>query len=460
MALLSLFDGTGLARVAVDAVLRHLGSAAPTLVASAFAEIQGRLGRAVQQLWARQAAATGSTAHRYIASDVWDLFRSQAGRTPLHDFVEHLPLHTTVLLVAGPPCQDLTSMSVHAGKRGLCGDRSCNFYAVPLAAWCMQKLRPDLRIHTVVENAGSMKPIFKKEFLRALNVHNDQFAQLLDSAQWSVFPRRRYFFSTLPPDDPRRCPGARRSRPWDEGWAPRQDGEIPPMLCSRTPPGPDIRASTRHYHPKHLLYRHDSRHVWHGGDWTRVHRYMASLVPGHLKEAFAALLTGPRREKEQEALPAVDWIEEEGRQHGFRIPTAAERAKATGQEDYLGRLRQSEGAGFTDRDLFDWTGNHFDPDALALRIRVALAAGAGARPHTYHDPPTVLAGYVALRNHVASDGTQVQRQPVPMDLFYAFQHATDAAAATTGPHCGPPSADLDCPAPGPPAPLGVSDADL
>ncbi len=164
------------------------------------------------------------------------------------------------------------------------------------------------------------------------------------------------------------------------------------MLCSRTPAGPTIRASTRHYHPKHLLYRHASPHEWHGGDWTRVHKYMASLLPSHLKSAFAALLTGPTRDKEQEALAAVEWMEEEGRQLGFRIPTAAERARAIGQADYMGLLRGSEGAGFTDRDLFDWTGNHFDPDALALRIGTAIASGAAAQPHTYLDPPTVLGG--------------------------------------------------------------------
>ena len=82
MALLSLFDGTGLARVAIDTVIRHLGPAALPLVSSAFAKLQEGLGRAVQQLWSRQAASTGATAHRYLAGDVWDLFRDQAGRAP------------------------------------------------------------------------------------------------------------------------------------------------------------------------------------------------------------------------------------------------------------------------------------------------------------------------------------------------------------------------------------------
>jgi hypothetical protein len=99
---------------------------------------------------------------------------------------------------------------------------------------------------------------------------------------------------------------------------------------------------------------------------------------------------------------------------------------------YLSLLRDSEGAGFTDRDLFDWTGNHFDPDALVLRIGTALAAGAIYQRHTYLDPPAILGGYDVLKRRVAADQTAVQRQPVPIDLLSAFRHASDAAAAASG----------------------------
>ncbi len=180
---------------------------------------------------------------------------------------------------------------------------------------------------------------------------------------------------------------------------------------------------------------------------------MASLLPQHLKDSFAALLTGPRREREQEALAVVDWMEEDGRQLGFRVPSAHERARATGQGDYLTRLRNTAGAGFTDRDLFDWTGNHFDPDALVLRIGTAFAAGTVNRPHTYLDPPAVLRGYDALKRRVAADNTPVQRQPVPIDLLAAFSHASDAAAAATS-HPRPVATD---PRPGPAAMSGAAD---
>jgi hypothetical protein len=121
---------------------------------------------------------------------------------------------------------------------------------------------------------------------------------------------------------------------------------------------------------------------------------------------------------------------------GFRIPSATERARAIGQERYLTLLRDSDGSGFTDRDLFDWTGNHFDPDALALRLGSAFAAGLAQRSHTYLDPPAILAGYDQLKRLVAVGEVRVQRQPVPIDLLQAFLHATDAAATAAGPARG------------------------
>jgi hypothetical protein len=220
------------------------------------------------------------------------------------------------------------------------------------------------------------------------------------------------------------------------------------MLCSRTAPGSEIRASTRHYHPKHLLYRYDAPHAWHGGDWGRVHKLMATLLPEHLKASFAALLDGPQRRNEQAALAVVEWIEAEGRQLGFRVPSPAERARSVGQYEYLTRLRNTPGAGFTDRDLFDWTGNHFDPDALGLRIATALNSGVAHQPYSYLDPASILAGYDELKRTVAAEGVAVQPQPVPLDLLMAFRHATDAsaAAAASAPSgalaSGPPSAEV------------------
>ena len=422
LALLSLFDGTGMARVAIERALAQLGSSGPSFIASAFAELQANLASAVHALWAQHARDTNSPPHTCIAHDVWDLFRPRQGRTPLHDFARVLPFGTCVLLIAGPPCQDLTVASRASGTRGLCGDRSCHFYATPLAAWCLQAIRPDLIVHVVVENVSSMKPIFKREIARALNLPNLSHVTTLDSQAWCPFPRKRLFFSTLPPPTGRLTPQIRAS-PWDSGWAPRLGTTFHPMMQSRSPPGPQIQASTHNYHPKCLLYNDTSPHHWQGGDWRRVEHLIRHLLPDLLRGSFTALLTGPTRAREAEALPAAQWIEREGRSHGFRVPSAQERARAIGQHSYLTRLMQQHGSSFGDRDLFDWTGSHFDPDAVATCLVESLTNDAHQQPHEFLPPAALFDGYRAVLLQLPQHAL-LQEYPVPQDLLAAFQAAT------------------------------------
>ena len=444
LALLSLFDGTGMARVALESALARLGATGPSFVASAFAELQPNLASAVQALWAQQAQTSGGPPHSCIAHDVWDLFRPSSGSTPLHHFAQDLPFGTCVLLIAGPPCQDLTVATRAAGTRGLCGDRSCHFYATPLAAWCLQAIRPDLIVHVLVENVSSMKTMFRAEIVRALNLPSPAHATTLDSQAWCPFPRRRLFFSTLPPPSRRAAP-PRRPSPWDEGWAPRPDTSFHPMMQSRSPPGSAIQASTSHYHPRRLLYQDASPHHWQGGNWQRVEKRIRQLLPALLRDSYAALLTGPKRAQEAEALPAAQWIEREGRAHGFRVPSARERARAMGQESYLARLLQQPGSPFGERDLFDWTGSHFDPDAVATCLMESLGSDAYQQPHEFLTTTALLGGYYAVRQQLPAHPL-LQDHPVPSDLLAAFQAATGPPGADTP----PPAADagrLRCPPP-------------
>ena len=145
LALLSLFGGTGLARVAIEEIVRE--SPGITLVDSAFAEHDEILSDRVEAVWRRQ-HQLGHTRvpHRAIARDVWDLFRderfplgtnagineiSEASITPLLRFTRPLPERCVVMIVAGPPCQQLTHAGRHRGKQGLCGPDSVLFFAVP-----------------------------------------------------------------------------------------------------------------------------------------------------------------------------------------------------------------------------------------------------------------------------------------------------------------------------------------
>ena len=201
------------------------------------------------------------------------------------------------------------------------------------------------------------------------------------------------------------------------------------MLRSRTPPGPDIRASTHQYHPKHLIYSTTSTHDWHGGTLARVQRHLGTLIPDDLRDGYQLLLRGAPRDRENDILPVVGWMQQHGAAMGFRTPTAQERARATGHSVYLNDLLHVGQGSFTERDLYDWTGNHFDPDAIVIRVLGPLRALAGrSLAHTFLSPPALLAGYYALRDVVAREGLQVREHPVPTDLIGAFSYATDAAA--------------------------------
>ena len=77
---LSLFDGTGLARVAIEEIIRY--SLDITLVQSAFVENDEILSNRVEAVWRHhQASGHIRVPHRAIARDIWDLFRDE--RAPL-----------------------------------------------------------------------------------------------------------------------------------------------------------------------------------------------------------------------------------------------------------------------------------------------------------------------------------------------------------------------------------------
>ena len=76
MALLSLFDGTGLARIAMDEAIQDCGGI--TLVRSAFVEHDRTLASRVENVWNNEVnSGRTPTAHTPIASDIWDLCRPE-----------------------------------------------------------------------------------------------------------------------------------------------------------------------------------------------------------------------------------------------------------------------------------------------------------------------------------------------------------------------------------------------
>ena len=223
---------------------------------SCFAELDPSLAAAVAAYWEQQAALGMGPAHVRMAGDVWDILREPGGRLRwLHD---HIPRGALTLLVAGSPCQDLTSAGAHEGRVGLCGERSVLFYVIPALAWALARSRPDLHIHVVAENAGSVRQEHLQAMGEALGIGNlAAHAQRLDAGDWTSMPRRRIFLSTLPPASVCR-PAGRRPPPWDRGWGLAPGGAAPAMLRARGGPGEPLQASTYQYAPGMLLYQRGS----------------------------------------------------------------------------------------------------------------------------------------------------------------------------------------------------------
>ena len=88
-----------------------------------------------------------------------------------------------------------------------------NYFIFPALAWMIQRRRPDLHIHVMVENAGTMVDIHKDSMARALGIPIEAWrAPVIDAGRWAAFPRQRIFLSTLPWKEPARWPDTRPHR--------------------------------------------------------------------------------------------------------------------------------------------------------------------------------------------------------------------------------------------------------
>eukprot|EP00969_Alexandrium_andersonii_P053949 2374025-Alexandrium_andersonii.AAC.1 len=63
--------------------------------------------------------------------------------------LQQTPLNAVVLIVAGPPCQDLTHAGSTRAAVGVCGEQSALFWAVPAVALVIQHMRPDVNVQVL-----------------------------------------------------------------------------------------------------------------------------------------------------------------------------------------------------------------------------------------------------------------------------------------------------------------------
>ena len=382
VALLAPFGGSGLGRLAMDEMLDTLGGRLQ-LVESAFAELDGHLADAVERLWGEVHRVTGRPRHRRLCGDVWGLLR---GSVPaLKRWVDVLPGGCLVLVVTGTPCRQLTKAGGDFGVLGLCGTDSVLFYVVPVIVGKMQEWRPDIYVHVgCLENAGGTLDVHKNAMLWALGgLECEGGLYRRSTRRWSHAPRDRIYLSTMP----LRPVGAepkRRREPWEGGFSARRDWEAVPFMTARGGPN-EMMASTYQYHPARCLYAGD----WHGLSMAQVVERMHGYLDDRQRVGFDLVRQGAPRPREEEALVYARWVEEAGARVGVRVATVAERVRSTGREGYLLAL------GLSPRQLFDVVGNHFDPDAVILRMYGALREWAdGARYRcSVPDPAALLREY-------------------------------------------------------------------
>ena len=100
IVLLSLFDGLGTARLAVDELIREAGPSV-YLAGSWYAEWYEPLRLAVDAAWHRRSAMYGCTRHLPVASDVWGMLRNNC--TILRALLAQGPAESLFLIVGGSP---------------------------------------------------------------------------------------------------------------------------------------------------------------------------------------------------------------------------------------------------------------------------------------------------------------------------------------------------------------------
>ena len=194
---------------------------------------------------------------------------------------------------------------------------------------------------------------------------------------------------------------------------PRWDGMAVSFMRARGA-GARPRASTHHYHPRHLLYHRESH--WHCGTYDDIVRRLRRQLDAPSRAGLDAILAGDARRREPVALAFVAWVEQEGERHGIRIPNASERARSTGRGDYIANL------GLGQREVFDLVGNHFDADALIVRLAGPMRGWLrGDRPrHHYLHPEPLLRVFGRTRAWVLQRGVPAQGCPFPHDLRAAL----------------------------------------
>ena len=159
-------------------------------------------------------------------------------------------------------------------------------------------------------------------------------------------------------------------------------GRVSAGMRSRQRAGEEeVRIPNYQGHPGMLMFQEDHMYRWYLVDMIEIRKFLSRLLGARdylrrypnagagLSAIWAA--THRRMEHEYDCDQFVDWLHEEGEQHGVRPPTAKEIASAAGIEAYCDAL------GLTGRRLYDAVGLSFDGYALMRRVGASLRDWTG-----------------------------------------------------------------------------------
>ena len=402
----------GTAMLALCTLLRTFGMTSH-LAAAWYCETDLALDQAIQRAWSSiHSTAFACSPFRRASGDVWDLLLGGGNANALQDMLNSFPFGALLIIIAGSPCQDLTTYNALAGALGLCGPRSVLFFAIPTIAYCIQEARPDLIIHFLLENTATMLHTHRAAICNALRI-TDGEAQgwVYSDPGWTLARRKRILFSSLPQ------PAHSADNPlignaFDEGWywaAQTQQitsRKFPTFLRSRGEVNGQPITSAYQLTVNHLIFRSSD---WGGINYIQLGPRIRATMPPRIAEGWDIIQRATnqrRRDHDRADESAADdcarWIAEYGPTHGFRPLNASERARILGMGDYCQTL------GLTETELFDATGNAFIPHEIAKRLTPIvdhLAGDANLARHKFRSPASLLQQYRALHAAIgAPDG--------------------------------------------------------
>ena len=414
--LITLFDGCLSTH---DLITEAVGSP-PTVCIAAENDAEVRRYVAAKNKWNLDGEwfQKGGSHYRYL-KDVDELVSNHAA--VLQQALALAP-NIPYILIAGTPCQDLTTIGRQRGTLGLAGPRSIYFYVFQLTLHHLQQALPPHHVLYVLENAASMQANYKQAIQLALGNpgHHPQL-RTRDSGQHTPAHRRRYYFTNSlhtaePPND---------AHPWSNQWitvnqvTQNPQHKMQPIV---RPQGHDrSRGMHRHshiaLHPYSLLYHQPTlppeelRTAANRGDLLTP-AFWKQHLPPHIADTYCrylALETKHARNKQQddELDTCTEVLSHTFQNPCMRLPVrpldAEEALAVTGIAAYV-PPRQDLTPYRTERLCQSLAGNSFHPNLVLATLggeENLQQFASGTRSHECTDTTQALAPHL-VREHFAT----------------------------------------------------------